>query len=147
MPATVIYDADCGICTQTKRAVEALDLFGAMRWIPQQSPEARQAGIPMEEMQGAVQWLNAGVRIQGYSALKRILACLPLFWIAVVVWAWLSPWTLLVPACFFAPVSNPIGNRAYAWVARNRYRFPGSTCAAPSALSQQANAPNPDGRS
>jgi predicted DCC family thiol-disulfide oxidoreductase YuxK len=128
MPATVIYDSDCGICTTAKRTVEALDHFRTMRWVSQFSPEAAASGVPVEDMLGAVQWLGKGPRRHGYAALKRIAARLPLFWLAVTGLAWLSPWTLLAPAFFFSPLSNALGNRAYAWIARNRYRLPGSTC-------------------
>lgn len=131
MAATVIYDGDCGICTRSKQAIERLDWFGTMRWVPLQGKTAAGFGIPAEELDRALQLIGGRGRTAGFAAFKRIFARLPVFWILAGASVWLTPWALIGWAILFSPVSNPIGNRVYDWVARNRYRFPGSTCHRP----------------
>lgn len=131
MQATVIYDGDCGICTRSMRIVTALDHLRLLRWIPLQGQEAQALGIPREEMERALQLVAGRHRTAGFSAFKRIFLRLPLFWILAGLAVWLTLWSLLAIALLFSPLSNPVGNRVYEWIARNRYRFPGSTCQRP----------------
>jgi predicted DCC family thiol-disulfide oxidoreductase YuxK len=51
LPSTVIFDADCGLCQRTRRVVETLDWFGALRWLPQQDPAALDFGIPLDALE------------------------------------------------------------------------------------------------
>ena len=131
MPATVIYDGDCGFCTRTKEAVEALDWLRTMRWIPLQSPEAARFGIPAEELEAAVFLVHGNHAVHGWEAAKAIALRIPLTYIAAVAAIRKSPWAALAIAALFSPLAAPAGRAAYGWVARNRYRFPGSTCTAP----------------
>jgi predicted DCC family thiol-disulfide oxidoreductase YuxK len=129
MSPIVIYDADCGFCTRTKTWMEALDHFGLIRWLPRFHPETEKLNISNEASERALQWVNGEDRASGYRAVKRIAMRLPLFWAGVAVLGWLSPWALLAPAVFLTPVSNPVGDPVYAWIARNRHRLPGASAA------------------
>ena len=119
MSSTVIYDADCGLCTTIKRWIERLDHFQTMHWVP--IHEAGGFGIPQEEMMRAVQLITRRGRTAGFSAFKRILVRLPLTWLLIAILVWISAWSLLAIVLLFSPVSNPLGNRAYDWVARRRH--------------------------
>lgn len=131
MKATVIYDSDCGLCTRVKSAVEALDWLGTMRWIPLSSAEAAAFGIPRERLEESVHLICGAARSHGWSAVKRMVARLPITYAVAGVALWRSPSTALGLAALFTPAFNPIGERLYQAVARNRYRLPASTCAAP----------------
>jgi predicted DCC family thiol-disulfide oxidoreductase YuxK len=129
--ATVIYDSDCSLCTQVRAAVEALDWLGTLRWIPLQSPEAAQFGIPRADLEQAVWLIGPRGRWQGWHAVKRMIMRLPAAWAASAVVARKSPWAAVALAAVFSPAFNPAGERLYGWVAQNRYRLPGSTCEVP----------------
>ena len=131
MKATVIYDSDCGLCTRVKHAVEALDWLKTMRWIPLSSAEAGEYGIPREQLEQAVYLVSEGCTVRGWSAVKRIVARLPVTYLAGGVLAFRSPWSAAGLALLFTPAFNPLGEILYDWVARNRSRLPASTCAAP----------------
>ncbi len=131
MPATVIYDGDCGLCTRTKEIAEALDWLGAMRWIPQQSPEAARFNIPAEELRDSVFLVTDRRVTHGWSAVKGMALRVPLTYIAAAVAIRRTRWAAVGLALLFSPLAEPAGRAAYSWVARNRHRFPGSTCAVP----------------
>jgi predicted DCC family thiol-disulfide oxidoreductase YuxK len=131
MPATVIYDADCGLCNRVRELTEALDWLGTMRWIPWQSSEASRFGIPAGELRDAVFLVTPGGASSGWGAVKRIALRVPLTWVAAAVLVRKSPWAALGLAFLLSPLAEPAGRAAYGWVAGNRYRFPGSTCPAP----------------
>jgi predicted DCC family thiol-disulfide oxidoreductase YuxK len=132
MRATVIYDGDCGLCNATRMAVEALDWLGTMRWIPLQSPEAEGFGIAREDLERSMYLVSsAGEKSQGWGAVKRVALRVPLTYVVVGALARKSPWTAAGLAVLLSPIANPAGQAAYAMVARNRHRFPASTCNPP----------------
>jgi predicted DCC family thiol-disulfide oxidoreductase YuxK len=125
---TVIYDGDCGICELTRRVVTALDWLRLLRWIPLQSAEAGTFGIPVERLEAAAHLVTSRRVIAGFPAVRAILLRLPLTYAVIAFSIWLSPWAALPFAFFFSPLARPLGQAGYDWVARNRYRVPGSTC-------------------
>ncbi|MBS1873513.1 MAG: DUF393 domain-containing protein [Acidobacteria bacterium] len=131
MAAIVIYDGDCGLCERVRRAAEALDWLGTMRWIPQQSAEAARFGIPIEKLREAVFLVDGERTTQGWDAVQGIALRLPLTYVAAAAAARKSRWAAVAIALALSPAAAPVGRAAYGWVARNRYRFPGSTCPAP----------------
>jgi predicted DCC family thiol-disulfide oxidoreductase YuxK len=125
---TVIYDADCALCTRVRETVEALDWLETMRWIPNRSAEAAQYGVPREMLDHSVYLVGAKGAKSGYAAVQGIVERLPLVWI---VGAWViarKPWAAILFAFLLSPLAMPVGQPAYEWVARNRHRVPGSTC-------------------
>ncbi|MGH9665476.1 MAG: thiol-disulfide oxidoreductase DCC family protein [Bryobacteraceae bacterium] len=131
MAVAVIYDADCGFCARSKNVIAHLDFFRAMRWIPLQSAEAAGHAIPREELERALYLIRGRRRWAGFSAFKRIFARLLPFWLLAALAVWITPWSVLALLLLFSPLSNPAGNHVYDWIARNRYRIPGSTCQRP----------------
>ncbi len=125
---TILYDADCGICTRTKQIVEALDWFGTMRWVPNNSSEAAFSGIPQEHLDHAVYFLRDDDSQRGFAAIQQIAARLPLAWIVAAYVVAKKPWTAFLFVFLLSPLASPVGEPLYDLVARNRYRLPGSTC-------------------
>lgn len=132
MSATVIYDGGCGVCNAARKAIEALDWFGTMRWLPLQSPEAEGFGIRREDLERSIYVVSrGGERSHGWRAVKAILFRVPLTYVVAGAVARRSPWAAAGLAVLLSPIANPAGQAAYELVARNRHRFPASTCAAP----------------
>ena len=126
--ATVIYDGDCGFCERVKTIVEALDWAGSMRWIPSHTAEAKSFGIPQERFQQAVYLVSDGSGSRGFAAVQGMLMRLPLTYFVLAFVIAKKPWTALLFAFLLSPLMSPVGEPAYDWVARNRYRIAGSTC-------------------
>ncbi len=125
---TILYDADCGVCSRVKRTVEALDWLGTMRWVPNHGPEADQSGIAQEHLDHAVYILRGDGYDRGFAAVQQIAMRLPLAWLVAGYVVAKKPWTALVFAFLLSPLARPAGESLYDLVARNRYRLPGSTC-------------------
>jgi predicted DCC family thiol-disulfide oxidoreductase YuxK len=101
---TVLYDARCSFCRRSKAIGEALDWFRTMRW-----EAAREA-------QGSIVVLRNGERLTHWRAVKTMGLHTPLVWLTVL------------PLLAFLPVFDPIGDRVYGWIARNRYWLSGDSC-------------------
>lgn len=129
MPSTVIFDADCGICQRTRRVVGTLDWFGALRWLPWQDPAALDFGIPRDALERSMYLIaSKGRQYHGFEAVKQVVLRLPVAYAAAGLAIRKEPLLAVPIALFFSSLFEPMGDRAYIWVASNRYRFPGSTC-------------------
>jgi predicted DCC family thiol-disulfide oxidoreductase YuxK len=129
MTATVIYDADCGLCTRVRDITRALDWTGSMRWLAQQDSGAASFGIAIEDLQRSMYLVAAkGVKYHGFDAVKQILLRLPAAWALAGALLARKPVAAIPIALLFSPVFQPVGEAGYQWVARNRYRIPGSVC-------------------
>jgi predicted DCC family thiol-disulfide oxidoreductase YuxK len=131
MPATVIYDGDCSLCTRIRTTMEALDWFRTMRWIRLQDPEAAGFGISRQELEQSVYLVTESSRTHGWAAVKRMLLRVPVTYLLAAAAINRSPWSGIAIAVLFSPLADPAGERAYQWVARNRFRIAGSTCGTP----------------
>ena len=116
------------MCTRVKEAVESLDWLGTMRWIPNRSAEAAAYGLTRDQLDHSVWVLSGRERRSGFSAVQRVASRLPLTWAVMTFVIARKPWAALLFAFLFSPLASPAGQPAYEWVARNRYRVPGSTC-------------------
>lgn len=123
--ATVIYDSGCRFCNRSKRLGERLDWLGLFQWTPSQ------------QSMGAIVLVSDGVEYRGWRAVKRMAAGTPLTYLvtaalsALLVFAGVPlTWAIAVPVigliALISPLSNPLGDPAYAWVARNRLRIMGA---------------------
>lgn len=101
---TVLYDARCAFCRRSKAIGEWLDWFRTMNWQP--APEA----------QGSIVVIKNGQRRTHWQAVKTLALHTPLVWLTVL------------PILALLPVFDPVGERLYRWIARNRYRLGGDTC-------------------
>lgn len=129
--AVIIFDGDCGFCTRSVRLGQSLDWLKTLRWLPRFSDEAMKLSVPLEASERALQMVCGDSVFAGWRALKRMAVRFPLFWMVCAGLVWLTPWSALVIAIGLSPVANWIGDPVYAWIARNRLRIAGSTCALP----------------
>jgi predicted DCC family thiol-disulfide oxidoreductase YuxK len=113
-PCTFYYDGDCGFCTRTVKALAALDLRRRVRWVAFQSLDEMPGGLSDADLRREA-FIQRGERLEGgFYSFRRLTLALPPLW----------PLTTLL----WLPGVNRLGEIAYAWVARNRTRLPGSVC-------------------
>jgi predicted DCC family thiol-disulfide oxidoreductase YuxK len=133
---TMIYDGDCAICARLAR-------FTARRLRPDAEIRASQTldleayGVTAAECAEALQFVTADGRVYAaQDAVARMLL------VSRPVW---RP----AGAVLRLPGVNALAGVVYRWVARNRYRLPGSSdaCAVPQAGAPRAGrAPREDAR-
>ena len=111
---TFFYDGDCGFCTRVVRAMSALDRRRRVRWVAFQSLEALPGGLTRQDLQREAYIQRGEVLEGGFYSFRRLTLLLPPLW-------------PLAPLIWF-PGVHRAGEVAYAWVARNRTRLPGSVC-------------------
>lgn len=145
-----IYDGDCGICNRIRAALERLDFDRAFEWRTLQSGIGERFGIARAALEKEMYFVAGGRIYAGFRAVKMILLTLPVFHLAVVAliaappagWGWYRRVVVAALLAFFFPMFNPIGQWAYAWVARNRYRFSSDgACAVEPGFPKRAAAP------
>jgi predicted DCC family thiol-disulfide oxidoreductase YuxK len=109
---TLVYDGDCRICARIVAVIDRWDAAGEVERVPYQSPGIieRFPWIPMESFVKAMQLVGPGRQTwEGAGAVEKLLTVLPRGrWIA-----WI----------FHVPLARALADRAYRWVARNRYRL------------------------
>ena len=137
----VVFDGDCGICNRIREWMQRVDFAGAFSWQTLQSGIGDRFGIPRAAVEERLHLLADGRIASGFRACKLIILYHPAFYLIVTFLlaapgnaAWASWWRRVVVAlllALFFPLFNPIGERVYDWVARNRYRFSsgGGACA------------------
>jgi predicted DCC family thiol-disulfide oxidoreductase YuxK len=131
-PITVIWDGECGFCAQARDRISQFDPDGLFNWVAQQTGIGQRWGLSREALANAM-YTVSGERIRsGYAAFRAMIVWLPAFWYAALAAAVLAPRpAVLLLLLFLTPLSNPIGESVYRWVARNRHRFGDQTCAVP----------------
>lgn len=134
----VIWDGSCGFCRRTKELLQKLDFDPVFEWRPLQSNVGDQYGLTKAQLKQALHAAGPGWLLAGYSAVRRMILHLPLFAMVLVAAVAFSPCPLarrLVVGgtlLFLLPVSNPIGNLIYGWIARHRHELlAGETCELP----------------
>jgi hypothetical protein len=90
------------------------DVLLRVRWVAWQSLEAPPGELTVEDLQREAYIQRDGRFEGGFYAFRRLTLLLPLLW-PLAPLAWL-------------PGMDRLGVPAYAWVARNRHRLPGSVC-------------------
>jgi len=125
----VIWDGECGICAKIKNWMSRVDFEGAFHWRTLQSGIGDRWGIPRYKLEQSMH-LVADTRVSsGFRACKLILLYNPAFYLVVCALiagidsVWFRRIFVGALLAFFFPWFNFIGEAAYNWVARNRYRF------------------------
>ncbi len=120
-PWLVFYDADCGLCRNSRSTFERLDAKGLLTWLPIAQFEAYQQAwaLPQQPTEGLLRQLHlfyvpfhGGTPqvYQGIAAIAQLLQALGGLW-QLVGWGLQRP-----PLRWLA---TPV----YAWVAGNRHRL------------------------
>jgi predicted DCC family thiol-disulfide oxidoreductase YuxK len=107
---TVLYDADCGVCRLTARALDRLDWARRLDLVPLQAfaVDPADEGPSGADLRSALHVRDgAGAWIAGSGAALRIAAAVPV----------LAPLTLAARL----PGGRWLAERAYRWVAANRH--------------------------
>jgi len=131
----VIWDGSCGFCRRTKEILEKVDHEPIFEWHTLQSGIGDRYNLTREQLKQALYAAGDGWLLNGYSGVRRMILHLPLFWMTALTLFALCPnplsrrivVTLLI--LFLTPLSNPIGNLVYGWIARHRHELLASeTC-------------------
>ncbi len=131
-PVTVIWDGECGFCAQTKDRLNRFDWDGIFHWVPQQTNIGERWGLTRETLANAMFTVSGANVREGYTAFRAMVVWLPVFWYAALAAVVLAPRSAVIALLLFlTPLSNPVGEAVYRWVARNRHRFGDQTCALP----------------
>ncbi len=136
----VIFDGDCGICNRIRAWMSRFDFDHAFSWRALQSGVGDRFSLPRPALEERLHLVADSRVTSGFRACKLILLYHPAFYLIVTILlaapanaAWASWWRRIVVAlllALFFPLFNPIGERVYDWVARNRYRLSsGGSCA------------------
>ncbi len=139
MRGVLLYDGECGLCLCSRRAIEPLDIFHSIEWLPYQHPDARRFGIPYEEMEQSIQFVAGPKRWSGFAAVKQVLLRLPLLYAAAGLAAARRP-KLVIPAValFFSPPFQPAGQALYHFVSEHRHEVPRNLCGCAPPVAAQA---------
>jgi alpha-1,6-mannosyltransferase len=116
----LVYDGDCGFCTQSVRVIERWIPTKA-RIVPWQFADLAAMGTTPQQAQGEVLWVAEDGRVHGGAqAVAQLLVD------AGGVWAALGTAIRIPPIRWIAHL-------VYRVIAANRYRLPGGTpaCALP----------------
>lgn len=109
----VVYDGLCLLCRRSIRVVRALDVLGRVSIHDANDRTAVLAAFPALEgrdLDDAMYALDDRGRVhRGFYAFRRLAWALPPLWV-------------LVPL-LYVPGVSAVGERAYAYVARNRSRL------------------------
>ncbi|MBK5293173.1 MAG: DUF393 domain-containing protein [Acidobacteriia bacterium] len=124
----VIYDGACGICNRARRLWQRFDFLRAFQWDTFQSGAGEQWSISKEALEEKLHLVSDGAISSGFRACKNMLLCHPATYVVLAAMLAVPPGhlrrvLLALPLAFFFPFLEPVGEAAYAWVARNRYRF------------------------
>jgi len=135
---TVIWDGSCGFCRRTKELLQSIDFDPVLSWHPLQSNIGDRFGLTKAQLRQALYAAGPGWLLSGYSAIRRMLLHLPVTPAFLVTAIALAPGPqtrrafVAIAIFFLSPLSNPICNLAYSWVARHRHELlAGETCELP----------------
>lgn len=112
----LIFDGDCGFCTQSARLVGRMDQHHVITVLPWQTAGLLAATGLSEAQVNEAAWYvdNQGNRHRGAAAVNAALAALGGIY-------------RLLSRLYRVPGLRQLEDAVYAWVARNRHRLPGST--------------------
>ena len=110
----VLYDGDCGFCQQSVRLLKGLDWFRLLHFQSARDTDhlpASDVPLDAQKMLDEMHLLTPDRKsvYAGFTAFR---------WIA-----WRLPLTAPLAPLLYLPGVLPLGNRAYRWVARNRFKL------------------------
>lgn len=107
------YDGDCGFCRAAVRLLARLDFGRRVQWTDFRGLTAPPPELSWGDLAAAayLERPGTGQRYRGFYAFRMLTLRLPPLWV-------------LTPPLWL-PGTHWLGERAYQWVARNRYRISG----------------------
>ena len=107
------YDGDCRFCRAAVRLLARLDFGSRVQWADFRELAAPPPGLSWKDLEQAayLERTGAGHRYRGFYAFRMLTLRLPPLWV-------LTP-------LLWLPGAHWLGERAYRWVAQNRYRISG----------------------
>jgi predicted DCC family thiol-disulfide oxidoreductase YuxK len=111
----ILYDGHCHICIRTIRVLKFFDLFNRLECLDfrllnlAEYNHRHQLALTIEDLDREMYVIRQGQPYVGYRAYRLLSLALPAFW-------------PLVPLLFF-PGITWMGERVYAYIARNRFTF------------------------
>jgi predicted DCC family thiol-disulfide oxidoreductase YuxK len=116
-PPVLVFDGDCGICTKMSRVARRFVMPRRGTVVASSDLDLAHYGLTMEECLEALQFVDDRGRVHAaQDAVARLLLAG-------------APWWKPFGAFLLLPGVNALAGVGYRWVARNRYRLPGSTAA------------------
>ncbi|HUQ65718.1 MAG TPA: DUF393 domain-containing protein [Flavitalea sp.] len=148
-PIQVLYDGDCGFCQKTKMFMKKLDFDNFFNWTPFQFVNDHH-GLTTEQLKDKLHLIVDNQIFSGFRAFRAMIIYNPLSYLFfIVLLAALSPAgaftfpTKILLGLLLALVSKPfipVGEAAYSFIAKRRYKLMGATEACE--VSQQNSSPN-----
>lgn len=113
-PAALLYDGHCNLCTNGARRLERWARPGSLELVDFQQPGVlvRFPELTYEQCMQAMQLVEPNGHIR--HGADAVVA-------ALLTRGWPFFWARL----YYVPGLRFVADRAYAWIARNRYRFMG----------------------
>lgn len=113
-PLSVVYDADCAFCVKSLSLLLRFDFRRRFKLYDFHDQEAVEKNFPVlrgEDLNHAMAVVTPDAQVyRGFFAFRRMLLEVPLLYPLLVF--------------FYVPLlSDRIGPKIYAWIARNRGRF------------------------
>ena len=116
-PPVLVYDGDCGICTKLSRVARRFVMPRRGTVAASYDLDLAFYGLTEADCVEALQFVDARGRVHAaQDAVARLLLAG-------------APWWKPFGAVLLLPGVNALAGVGYRWVARNRYRLPGSTAA------------------
>jgi predicted DCC family thiol-disulfide oxidoreductase YuxK len=112
--ARVLYDGDCAFCCKSIAVLQKLDWLGKLAYVNVRDEtqgflkEPPVAGAPLLEQMHVLP-VDSAHLYGGYSAVRWLAWRLPLLWITAPI--------------LYLPGMTWLGQKAYMWVARNRFKL------------------------
>ncbi|MFC4337881.1 thiol-disulfide oxidoreductase DCC family protein [Salininema proteolyticum] len=113
MRPVFVFDGDCAFCTRCAEFVRRRVRTEA-EVLPWQEADLGELGLSLEDVEGAVQWVDSDIRAAGPDAIAVLLRRAQWYW---------KPIGALLSLSLVSRLAWPV----YRLVARNRHRMPGGT--------------------
>jgi predicted DCC family thiol-disulfide oxidoreductase YuxK len=109
----VVYDGQCGLCTQSVRLIRQLDRRSVLEYVDAQDRAAvtnRWPSLDLDAILGQIHVITPEGRVYiGYNGVRQVAGVLPRVRLIAPLMGW--------------PGIAWVGDKVYRWVAAHRYQF------------------------
>ncbi|OCA91452.1 hypothetical protein A8F94_06245 [Bacillus sp. FJAT-27225] len=116
MALLALYDGNCALCKASKEKSMKLDWLRRIKWVSLQEYEKKglKPSFRAVDLRRELHVLEGAKVYRGFFAARKMLLQFPL--------------TFLPGILLYFPFASIIGTPVYNWIARNRYKWLGTTC-------------------